>query len=119
MRFPSEFINKYGQDILPPFGHLILSPMQMFWHLADKGMSDSDAQWTIEAIYNRPSINRFFVEDYILAVEKSAFSGADILFSHGPVPTLSDGGLQKLKELYPNRKVPGPAGLCIVGVKPV
>ena len=86
---------------IPPWGHLLMTPSQMHRYLKTKIDSDT-ADLLTYYIYNAPSINRFFLEDYVEFINDSKFN---IIQLEGVFPVnLPDNIRKDLESLYPNRK---------------
>ncbi|MBS3821828.1 MAG: methyltransferase domain-containing protein [Planctomycetes bacterium] len=79
---------------IPPFGHLLMSPGQMYDYL----MQHTDRQAAAEMvyyIYNSPHLNRYFTEDYATFVQRSAF---EVVRIEGTFPVqLAPDGQRKLQ----------------------
>lgn len=93
-----ENYNYHDNSPVPPWGHLLMRPPQMYEHLCRAVDFDTAAAITYE-IYNSSRINRFFLEDYIHFLKLSPFSQGQFR----PLPPMSiPANVQaKLESLYP------------------
>ena len=62
----------FGSGIVSPWGHLLMTPPQMRRDLLAKTDADC-ADDIVSKVYNSPSINRLFFEDYVDYVNASRF----------------------------------------------
>ena len=62
----------FGSGIVPHWGHLLMTPPQMRCDLLTKTDADC-ADDIVSKVYNSPSINRLFFEDYVDYVNASRF----------------------------------------------
>lgn len=91
----------YGYCPIPPWGHLLMTPPEMYSHLCQ--FTDKEtANLIVYYIYHSPHINRLFTEDYLEYINQSSFTTDYIDL----IPSLPlDLELKsKLEELYPRRK---------------
>lgn len=95
-------IFKFNHDGIPPWGHLLYSPPEMYLQL--RNITDEDtADNIIHEVYNTPAINRLFIEDYVNYFQASSFN---ILECSGVAKKTPDESIQKrLFQLYPNYKI--------------
>lgn len=68
----------FGKSPIPPWGHLLMKPMEMYDYLINQKHSRSFANKVIYYIYNSNHINRFMFEDYINIVNRTYFSKKSI-----------------------------------------
>jgi SAM-dependent methyltransferase len=62
----------FADSPIPMWGHLLMGPPELLEYL--KGYTDTDtAQLITYYVYNAPTINRFFTEDYFGFVQQSQF----------------------------------------------
>jgi SAM-dependent methyltransferase len=83
---------------VPPWGHLLMRPPQMYNHLCRTIDFDTAAAITYE-IYNSSRINRFFLEDYLNFLKLSPFSQGH--FRPMPPMSIPEDIQAKLEALYP------------------
>lgn len=110
-------VDKAGNEItmnngfIPPWGHLVMGPSSMYAYLLTKTDNETAAEITYQ-IYNAPTINRFFSEDYLNFIKETNFTieKFDTLFNQ-TVPPYTQ---KKLEELNPGKKSFGNNGLLIV-----
>lgn len=105
----------FGNLPIPPWGHLFMRPPQMYRHLLAHTDPDAAAE-IVYHVYNSPSINRLFTEDYVDYFVGSAFKVdeiAAIFFAQVPDETQ-----QRLQALYPGYKHFGNNGLMAVLTRP-
>jgi SAM-dependent methyltransferase len=88
-----------GNLPIPPWGHLLMRPPEMYRHLLDHTDADAAAE-IVYHVYNSPAINRLSTEDYLEYFNQSSFSVETFLLaSTAEIP----GEVQKLLE----SRVPG------------
>ncbi|MGE5505415.1 MAG: class I SAM-dependent methyltransferase [Actinomycetota bacterium] len=62
----------FADSPIPPWGHLLMTPAEMYGHLC--GVTDRDAAAEIVyQVYNAPCINRLFTEDYVAFLKTTRF----------------------------------------------
>jgi len=75
----------FANSPVPFWGHLIMTPPEMYQHL----LAHTDSQAAAEIVYNlyhSPCINRLFCEDYMLYAQLSPFAQKNVLYSAGLAP---------------------------------
>lgn len=88
----------FGNSPIPPWGHLLMNPPQMYDFLCRKTDRETAAKITYE-VYNSQRANRFFLEDYREFVRLSPFSkGSFLPVFASPVPAEIQ---EKLTVLHP------------------
>jgi len=99
------------QELIPPWGHLVMSKASMLKILLDK-FSMSSAAEILYQVYNAPDINRFFTEDYLAFISNSKFKiiKFDGLFNRKVAPYTQE----MLEKIYDGRKQFGNEGLLII-----
>jgi SAM-dependent methyltransferase len=100
---------------VPPWGHLLLRPPELFGHL----LAHTDRQTAAEMvyyIYHSPHINRLFTEDYIAYCRASPFAveRCDLVFPLAPPPDIQ----RELERRHPGRTHFTNGGLLVVLRKP-
>lgn len=101
----------FGNSPIPPWGHLLLRPMQLY-HLL-RGKTDQEtAQEIVYFVYSSPHITRFFLEDYMEMVSCSPFA----VIQMDPVfPVMVPEVIQRqLATRYPGRSNFSHDGLLLV-----
>jgi SAM-dependent methyltransferase len=101
----------YHNSSIPPWGHLLMRPPQLYQHLL--GVTDAEAAAEIVyMVYHSPSINRLFTEDYADYVQASPFK---VLHMEGVFPVdLPAETAAALTALYPGRRHFNNNGLLLV-----
>ena len=96
---------------IPPWGHLILRPSELFDLLINKCDVDT-AREIVYFVYSSPHINRFFQEDYLEIVSRSGFH----VHQSTPVFDLQvpEQVQEQLQHRYPGRSNFGHSGLLLV-----
>lgn len=116
-----EFRDKSGRYLsflsspIPPWGHLLYRPGEMRRILAPHTDPESVERMIYE-IYHSPDLNRYFVEDYIAAMENSPFTDLGVM----PVSIsgIDDETQATLERLHPGRRHFSNNGLFLHGRKP-
>lgn len=87
---------------IPPWGHLLMRPMELLDHLLSETCDRKTAQQIVYFVYNSGHINRMFLEDHIEIVERSPLRILQVsrLFPR-PVPPQVQ---QRLERMYPGRQ---------------
>jgi SAM-dependent methyltransferase len=86
---------------IPPWGHLVLSPSEMFEYLLSK-TDPTAAEEMVYYIYHAPNINRLFAEDYIRYVKLSPLKIVAFAETfHRPVPAKLQA---ELEYFHPGKK---------------
>ncbi|HNX05210.1 MAG TPA: class I SAM-dependent methyltransferase, partial [Opitutales bacterium] len=101
-----QILDEEGRDIrksilphIPPWGHLLLSPPDMYHHLKREGLSSELASRAVYAIYYHPQINRLKTEDYARYIALSPFKIVQLI---GTYPTqMTPEMTSALKQKYP------------------
>lgn len=101
---------------LPPWGHLLMPPPQLYRYLLDLADAET-AGIIVHHVYNNPSINRLFTEDYAAFAETSPFTIKSIqtIYNTKVPPQVQE----KLETMYPGRKLFCNSGLLMFLEKPV
>ncbi|MBF0371902.1 MAG: class I SAM-dependent methyltransferase [Alphaproteobacteria bacterium] len=95
---------------IPPWGHLLMRPAEMFNHLL--GHTDErTASRICYYVYHSPHINRLFHEDYLAYANLSGFGGEVVGFATNPVPPDVQ---RRLEALHPGRNRFDSQGLVMV-----
>ena len=100
---------------IPPFGHLLMSPPQLYRQLL-KQMDAETAGRIVYQVYHSPQLNRLFSEDYIQYVNESPFhiEESNAIFQRHLPPDVQ----RQLETKYPGRKHFGNSGLFLKLRKP-
>lgn len=110
--------NKYnfGKSPIPPWGHLLMRPMEMYDYLLSVNCDKEFAREVVYYVYSSNHINRFFLDDFVEIVGRSDFKvvQATPVF---PVPVPAD-VQAKLETLYAGRKNFSNDGLLLVLERP-
>lgn len=86
---------------IPPWGHLLLRPPEMYRHLITATDAET-AQAIVYAVYHAPGINRLFTEDYIAYVNDSPFEVEEITAMWNT--EIKQNVQQALEAAHPGRK---------------
>ena len=91
----------FGKSPIPPWGHLLLRPPQLYTHLLAHTDEEAAAE-IVYHVYNSPSINRLFTEDYAEYFQKSPFQVDTIaaIFLKPPPEDVQ----KRLEALFPGRQ---------------
>ncbi|MGF1615048.1 MAG: methyltransferase domain-containing protein [Gammaproteobacteria bacterium] len=104
----------FGNSPVPPWGHLLLRPMQLYDLLCSKTVSET-AHEIVYFVYSSPHITRFFLEDYMDMVVRSPFQAVHMTpMFPVDVPELVQG---QLSVRYPGRRNFSHNGLLLVLVR--
>jgi SAM-dependent methyltransferase len=108
--------HNFGRSPIPPWGHLLMRPMELFDHLLAEGCDRATAQQIVYFVHNSGHINRMFLDDHLQIVERSPLRvlQASRLFPR-PVPPEVQ---QRLEAMYPGRRDFGHNGLLLVLERP-
>lgn len=100
---------------IPPWGHLLFSAPEML-NLLESRTDKATAETMVYYIYNAPSINRFFLEDYLAFIQQTPFVIEDFtgILPASPYPQEVRSDLEKR---YPGRTFFNLDGLQIILVK--
>ncbi len=101
----------FGNSPVPPWGHLLFRPMELFDLLRQKCDAET-AREIVYFVYYSPHISRFFLDDYLEVVTRSGFNvlRTNPLFElEVPVEVQSI-----LEKRYPGRTNFGHSGLLFV-----
>lgn len=103
-----------GNNPVPPWGHLLLRPSELYLELCKKTDRETAAQIVYE-IYTSPRVNRFFLEDYADFTRMSAFGRGDGSGRFIPAAALAvPPDIQsRLETLYPGRTQFGPQNILL------
>ena len=104
-----------GNVPIPPWGHLLMRPPELYQHLLSHMDADTAAE-IVYHVYNSPSINRLFTEDYYDYFRLSPFT-VDTFLATFPV-TVPDEALALLRERCPKYANFANAGILAVLTKP-
>lgn len=99
------------RSIIPPWGHLLASPPEMYSYLSTR--TDSETAGTmVHYIYQAPFINRFFTEDYISYIAQTKFKVINLTrsFTRAVPPEIQS----TLVALHPGRRYFDNNGLYII-----
>jgi SAM-dependent methyltransferase len=101
----------FANSPIPPWGHLLMRPPQMYNHLLSYTDEEAAAEIVFN-VYNSSAINRLFTEEYVKYFEMSPFEIETLVatFSNPPPEDIQ----QRLEVLYPERKRFDNAGLLVV-----
>lgn len=105
----------FSQSPVPPWGHLLMRPPQLFKFLLQK-LDRETATEIVYFVYHSPHINRLFTEDYIEYCQASAFNviRCEGVFPLAPPPEVQRG----LEHLYPGRTQFSNNGMLIILERP-
>lgn len=105
----------FGSSPIPPWGHLLLRPPELFEHLQSQTDRDTAAE-IVYYVYHSSHINRLFTEDYIAYCRSSAFEveRCETTFSQAPPAELQ----AELERLHPGRTRFKNNGMLLVLKKP-
>ncbi|MGQ0597781.1 MAG: class I SAM-dependent methyltransferase [Aquabacterium sp.] len=110
--------NKYnfGRSPIPPWGHLLMRPTEMYDHLLRATDDREFAQEVVYYVYQSNHINRFFLDDFLDIVARSRFKPVQVspMF---PMPVPAD-VQARLSAMYPGRKDFSNDGLLLVLERP-
>lgn len=106
----------FGNSPIPPWGHLLMRPMELYDHLLSTGHDKAFAREVVYYVYSSNHINRFFLDDFVEIVRRSEFKvvQASPIFPR-PVPAEIQA---RLEAMYPGRKDFGSNGLLLVLERP-
>ena len=106
----------FGKSPIPPWGHLLMRPMEMLDHLLAQGCDKAFAREVVYYVYSSNHINRFFLDDFLEIVQRSDFKVAQATpMFPVPVPAATQA---RLEQLHPGRKNFSNDGLLLVLEKP-
>lgn len=91
----------FTDTIVPRWGHLLMRPPELLAELLTH-TDEATAAEIVYQVYNSPSINRLFTEDYVDFIRMSEFS-IEMLAKWGIVPVPEEVN-RKLSFLYPTRE---------------
>ena len=102
----------FGSSPIPPWGHLLMRPMELLDHLLAEGCDRATAQQIIYFVYNSGHINRMFLDDHLEIVDRSPLRILQVsrLFPR-PVPPQVQ---HRLESMYPGRRDFSHNGLLLV-----
>lgn len=106
----------FGRSPIPPWGHLLMRPMEMYDHLIGTGCDLAFARDVVYYVYTSNHINRFFLEDYLAIVARSDFKveqATPIFPAQVPAEVQA-----RLETLHPSRKDFSHDGLLLVLSRP-
>ncbi len=95
----SQELNFHDPGPVGPWGHLLLTPPDMYRRLVSRGVSDDQAANAVEQIYTSSRINRYFAEDYAEFLELSPFESFDMEMRWGRSP--DEETQARLEQLHP------------------
>lgn len=116
-----EFRDKSGRFLsflsspIPPWGHLIHRPGELRRLLIPHTDIES-VEHIIYQVYHSPDLNRYFTEDYVMAMRNSQFVDQNIILVSEC--SIEDDMQRLLEHLHPGRKYFRNSGLFIYGRKP-
>lgn len=101
----------FGNSPVPPWGHLLFRPMELFDYLCQKTDPET-AREIVYFVYSSPHINRFFLDDYLEMIARSGFKvlQANPIFEI-EVPEVAQ---QQLSSRFPQCSNFGHSGLVFV-----
>lgn len=107
----------FGQSPIPPWGHLLMRPMEMIDHLVAAGCDLSTARRIVYFVYQSPHISRHFLDDYVEIVQRCSLKPVVVapVFEQ-PVPPAIQAALEAR---WPGRSRFAHAGLLLVLERPV
>lgn len=116
-----RLVDKSGQVIdfhtpfIPPWGHLLMRPPQMYDHLL-KHTDPETAGEIVYFIYHSPHINRLFTEDYVAFIKASPFEieQLGVTFPNN----VSEDLQAELQRLHPGRVNFANNGIILTLVRP-
>ena len=106
----------FGQSPIPPWGHLLMRPMEMFDHLVASGCDLPTARRIVYFVYQSPHISRHFLDDYIEIVQRCSLKPVVVapVFEQALPPALQ----ATLEARWPGRSRFAHAGLLLVLERP-
>lgn len=108
--------HSFGTPLIPPWGHLLLSPPEMLSHLTSR-IDRSTAERIVYYLYHSPHINRLFTEDYVGYFLQS---GMEVVHLQAVFQrTITDELQKRLEARWPGRKQFANNGIRVVLRKPV
>jgi SAM-dependent methyltransferase len=96
---PKGVVFEFGESTIPDWGHLLMSPAEMYVHLLTKTDPET-ADKVVYFIYHSTYVNRLFFEDYYRYFSNSPFQVEILHPIHGVQP--DPGTLSALKARHPN-----------------
>jgi len=110
-----RFSSTQGECPIPPFGHLLMSPPQLYKYLLAR-MDAETAGGIVYSVYHAPNLNRLFTEDYVQYVHESSFHVEESIptFLIDVPPDVQ----RQLEAGYPGRRHFGNSGLLLKLRKP-
>ena len=101
----------FASSPIPPWGHLLLRPPELFEHLTAQTDRETAAE-IVYYVYHSSHINRLFAEDYVAYCRMSAFDveRCDATFSQSPPPELQ----RELERRHPGRAMFENNGMLLV-----
>lgn len=106
----------FGDSPIPLWGHLLMSPPEMYEYLLNYTDSEAASE-IVYNIYNSTFINRLFVEDYEKYIEISNFEKIEFKMVYNQ--NIPEEIFLKLMERHPNYKNFSNEGLAITLRKPL
>ena len=101
---------------IPPWGHLVCSPSEMFEFLLGK-TDPTTAEEMVYYVYHAPNINRLFAEDYLRYLALSPFQPLTVAETFKrPVPPQLQA---ELEQFHPGKKLFSNNGYLAILQKPV
>ena len=108
--------HNFGHSPIPPWGHLLMRPMELFDHLVGAGHDRAFAHDVVYYVYSSNHLNRFFLEDFLAIVRRSEFSVVQTTpIFPVPVPPETQA---RLEMLHPGRTDFSHDGLLLVLERP-
>jgi SAM-dependent methyltransferase len=104
----------FGESPIPPWGHLLMSPPEMYSHLCQ--FTDKEtANLMVYYIYHSPHINRLFTEDYLAYINQSSFVNEkiDLIFTN-PIDLKIK---SRLEQFHPGKKYFQNNGILLIASK--
>ncbi len=105
----------FGNSPIPPWGHLLMKPPELYKHLLKFTDSESAAK-IVYFVYHSPHINRLFTEDYVSFINDSRLGQGEVtgIFLSPIKPEVQT----RLEQLHPGRKHFANNGLMVVLERP-
>lgn len=106
----------FGSSPIPPWGHLLMRSPELYKHLCQHTDRET-AGVIVHHVYNHPSINRLFTEDYFDYISQTDFVIKQFQLTYHS--RISQCIQEKLESLYPGRKQFANNGILTILEKPL
>ncbi|MFT3856688.1 MAG: class I SAM-dependent methyltransferase [Aquabacterium sp.] len=108
--------HNFGNSPIPPWGHLLMRPTELYDHLLKATGDRRFAQEVVYYVYNSNHINRFFLEDFVEMIGRSPFKPVQVspMFPMNVPAEIQS----RLEAMYPGRKNFSHNGLLVVLERP-